>query len=128
MLVEMCGFTMMEILLRKKLSNLIFQDLMRTAEKVLRIFSIIWAAGQPAGHSCEASEPNLGHMKVLRQFPFYQAYLATLQVHGIITVCQCFDTCLSDGIDKSVSLDLMILLQPRPMLRHKVKTFIDIFL
>jgi hypothetical protein len=51
--------------------------------------------------------PLWGHTGVHKLCPFYSVDIATLQAHRINTVSQLFDTHLSGGIDKTVSLAQM---------------------
>ncbi len=67
--------------------------------------------------------PIWGHSRTHKLFPFYPADIATLQTLRINTVSQIFETHLSGGIDKNVSPDLLISLQPYPALRHKLTLF-----
>jgi hypothetical protein len=51
-----------------------------------------------------------------------------METHGIMPVSQIFKACLSGGIDKSISPDLLTLLLPYPPLHHKRRVFMLAFL
>jgi hypothetical protein len=67
------------------------------------------------------------HSRTHKLFPFYPADIATLQPLQITTVSQIFETHLSGGIDKTISLDLLTSLHAFPSLRHKLRLFAQAF-
>jgi hypothetical protein len=65
--------------------------------------------------------PVRGHTRIHKLYPLYPADLATLEVHGITTVSQLFETHLSGRIDKTISNELLTSLTRYPMLQHKLR-------
>ncbi len=71
--------------------------------------------------------PIRGHTRVDRLFPFYLADFATLEILGIITVSQIFETYLRVGIDKTFSPDILALLTQYLALQYKLTIVMSAF-
>jgi hypothetical protein len=68
--------------------------------------------------------PIRGHTEFSKLYPLYPAEAATLEVQRLTTVSQLFDTHLSGRIDKNISPEVMAMLAPYPMLRHKLNALV----
>jgi hypothetical protein len=68
-----------------------------------------------------------GNTQIHQLFAFCPADLTPLQIHGISTVSLLFDAHLKGEIDKTVSPDLLLWLQPYPGLHHNIRLFTQKF-
>jgi hypothetical protein len=112
------------------------QEWMRTSTKIANISPMLSEAFKSMANFLKKIEdshedwhhaPIWGHTRTHKLFPFYPADIATLQTLQINTVSQIFETHLSGGIDKNLSLEILNSLQTYPSLQHKLRLFAQAF-
>jgi hypothetical protein len=105
------------------------EEWMKTSTKIRNVIPILGEAFQPMAKFLKKAEdsyedwhhgPMWGHSRTHKLFPFYPADIATLRTLQITTVSRIFETHLSEGIDKTISPDLLNSLQAYPSLRYKL--------